>query len=308
MLTVLAVRSMNTYADFFNASYQGDMPSGPVRITISREEPVADSSGNALMENECCSTEELMDQDETQSSHATEMPRISKDTAFFTWIQPSSVVWVLDTYVAFLAHLCSNILLHTLQHIEAVCNAQLNELYSGISLYPRIYLVLPLVVLEELDVLKTSSRQEEGVSLATSARRASHWILQTVQTQKYSLDLNQVPLPPQRWVLHVQTLSSLAPTSHLVRLHGVTHLGKTNDQIIVALCADLYRRCDAQVMLVSDDTNARTHAELEGISTISLRQVLSSIRKTQNTSSIDDEAYQLYSLSSIGNRHLLTHP
>lgn len=278
---------MNTYADFFNASYQGDMPSGPVRITISREEPVADSSGNALMENECCSMEELMDQDETQSSPAIEMPRISKDTAFFTWIQPSSVVWVLDT----------NILLHTLQHIEAVCNAQLNELYTGLSLSPRIYLVLPLVVLEELDVLKTSSRQEEGVSLATSARRASHWILQTVQTQKYSLDLNQVPLPPQRWVLHVQTLSSLAPTSHL-----------TNDQIIVALCADLYRRCNAQVMLVSDDTNARTHAELEGISTISLRQVLSSIRKTQNTSSIDDEAYQLYSLSSIGNRHLLTHP
>lgn len=278
---------MNTYADFFNASYQGDMPSGPVRITISREEPVADSSGNAFMENECCSMEELMDQDETQSSPATEMPRISKDTAFFTWIQPSSVVWVLDT----------NILLHTLQHIEAVCNAQLNELYTGLSLSPRIYLVLPLVVLEELDVLKTSSRQEEGVSLATSARRASHWILQTVQTQKYSLDLNQVPLPPQRWVLHVQTLSSLAPTSHL-----------TNDQIIVALCADLYRRCNAQVMLVSDDTNARTHAELEGISTISLRQVLSSIRKTQNTSSIDDEAYQLYSLSSIGNRHLLTHP
>ena len=156
-------------------------------------------------------------------------------------------------------------------------------------------MVLPLVVLEELDVLKTSSRQEEGVSLATSARRASHWILQTVQTQKYSLDLNQVPLPPQRWVLHVQTLSSLAPTSDLVRLHGVTHLGKTNDQIIVALCADLYRRCNAQVMLVSDDTNARTHAELEGIPTISLRQVLSSIRKTQNTSSIDDEAYQLYS-------------
>lgn len=287
MLTVLAGRSMNTYADFFNASYQGDMPSGPVRITISREEPVADSSGNAFMENECCSMEELMDQDETQSSPATEMPRISKDTAFFTWIQPSSVVWVLDT----------NILLHTLQHIEAVCNAQLNELYTGLSLSPRIYLVLPLVVLEELDVLKTSSRQEEGVSLATSARRASHWILQTVQTQKYSLDLNQVPLPPQRWVLHVQTLSSLAPTSHL-----------TNDQIIVALCADLYRRCNAQVMLVSDDTNARTHAELEGISTISLRQVLSSIRKTQNTSSIDDEAYQLYSLSSIGNRHLLTHP
>lgn len=170
---------MNTYADFFNASYQGDMPSGPVRITISREEPVADSSGNALMENECCSMEELMDQDETQSSPAAEMPRISKDTAFFTWIQPSSVVWVLDT----------NILLHTLQHIEAVCNAQLNELYTGLSLSPRIYLVLPLVVLEELDVLKTSSRQEEGVSLATSARRASHWILQTVQTQKYSLDL-----------------------------------------------------------------------------------------------------------------------
>ena len=83
VLTVLTGRSMNTYADFFNASYQGDMPSGPVRITISREEPVADSSGNALMENECCSTEELMDQDETQSSPATEMPRISKDTAFF---------------------------------------------------------------------------------------------------------------------------------------------------------------------------------------------------------------------------------
>lgn len=60
-------------------------------------------------------------------------------------------------------------------------------------------------------------------------------------------------------------------------------------------------------MLVSDDTNARTHAEIMNIASISLPQVLQNIRKAAGSSSLHDEVQQLYLLVLPENRHLLTH-
>jgi len=60
-------------------------------------------------------------------------------------------------------------------------------------------------------------------------------------------------------------------------------------------------------MLVSDDTNARTHAEIMNIASISLPQVLQNIRKAAESSSLHDEVQQLYLLALPENRHLLTH-
>ena len=59
-------------------------------------------------------------------------------------------------------------------------------------------------------------------------------------------------------------------------------------------------------MLVSDDTNARTHAEIMNIASISLPRVLQNIRKAAGSSSLHNEVQQLFFLSLPENRHLLT--
>ena len=48
---------------------------------------------------------------------------------------------------------------------------------------------------------------------------------------------------------------------------------QTNDQTIVALCSELSRE-HARVLLVSNDTNARTLAEMQGASTLDLKTVV----------------------------------
>lgn len=49
-------------------------------------------------------------------------------------------------------------------------------------------------------------------------------------------------------------------------------LTQTNDQAIVALCAELRTR-HAQVYFVSNDTNARTLAEIQGAATLDLKPI-----------------------------------
>jgi len=60
-------------------------------------------------------------------------------------------------------------------------------------------------------------------------------------------------------------------------------------------------------MLVSDDTNACTQAELENIPTFSLQRVLSAIKK-QGPSSIQQDIYMLYQLCQPHLRYLLSQP
>lgn len=100
---------MVTYADYFNAQFNGPVSSGPVRLTIGRNEQGID-------EPETWIEEELMDQieDEQDSApmsqpasasrrepaHATR-PAHSNPTAgpLLPFATPNSMVWVLDTYV-----------------------------------------------------------------------------------------------------------------------------------------------------------------------------------------------------------------
>lgn len=236
------------------------------------------------VEAESCTVEELMDQEVPQPAQQKPAESLPGSELRLDWIPSSSAVWVLDT----------NVLLHTLEHIQALCKAQLHELSHNLVSFPRIYLVVPFVVLEELDHLKLTNKQDNGTHVAASSRSASHWILSTVQLQKYMRTISQDALHPHRWVLHVQTMLSV-PSRDL-----------TNDLTIVALCAELLRSCQAQVMLISDDTNARTHAEIMNIASISLPRVLQTIRKAAGSSSLHNEVQQLFFLSLPENRHLLT--
>lgn len=207
---------MSTYADYFNEHYQGDVPSGPVRMIISSNEESAGNMDSDDVRAESCTIEELMDQEEVpQSAQQKSVESLPRPSLFLGWIPSSSAVWVLDTYVGVFLLTISNVLLHTLDHIKALCKAQLHELSQNIVSFPRIYLVVPFVVLEELDHLKSLDKRENDTSIASCSRSASHWILTTVQTQKYMRTISQDPLHPHRWVLHVQTMLS-TPSRHLV--------------------------------------------------------------------------------------------
>ena len=108
---------MGTYADYFNAQYNGPTSSGPVRLTIGR-------NAHGVEEELTWTEEELMDQAEdepetsgaaTQPSRSTRKPPAphttvpdapSPHTQLLPFPTPHSMVWVLDTYVAWLTQQC----------------------------------------------------------------------------------------------------------------------------------------------------------------------------------------------------------
>lgn len=170
---------------------------------------------------------------------------------------------------------------------------------------PRVYLLVPHVVLDELDQLKQSSRSHGSTTIGALARHASHWILDMVQQQKYSRTFEQRLLEPRRWILHVQALSARGAQHH--QLVCRTTLIQTNDQTIVALCAEIHQNCGACIMLASDDTNACTQAELENIPTFSLQRVVSAIQQ-RSPLSMEQIIYQLYQLCLPQGRFFLSQP
>lgn len=78
---------------------------------------------------------------------------------------------------------------------------------------------------------------------------------------------------------------------------------QTNDQTIVALCVSLTQNTHAHVVLVSDDTNARMHAESEGLPTTSPEELYRVLPRDRAA------AQQLLMLScSPEHRDLICHP
>ena len=129
-----------------------------------------------------------------------------------------SVSCLGDRYVCDWVRLtCSNVLLRFLPLLQSLCEAILRLQWNDKTAMPRVYMVVPLVVLEELDQLKQSTRMEGGSTIGASSRQASHWILDTVQRQKYVHDFQGALLAPARWVLHVQTASTRTTKTDQVR-------------------------------------------------------------------------------------------
>lgn len=129
---------------------------------------------------------------------------------------------------------------------------------------PFLQLIIPRVVLDELDGLKNSERALRHASVGQTARHASRWILDTVQRQKSQ------SRPKQQWPLHVQVAAAAADAS--------------NDEQIVALCADLAPRIFGHVYMVTDDVNARIRAEAVSVATIPLTAVSAALKARGNIS------------------------
>ncbi|WFD15191.1 hypothetical protein MARU1_001206 [Malassezia arunalokei] len=89
---------MSTYADYFNEHYQGDVPSGPVRMIISSNEKSTGDMDSDSIQAESCTVEELMDQEEVpQPAPQKSAQSLPGSELILDWIPSSSVVWVLDT-------------------------------------------------------------------------------------------------------------------------------------------------------------------------------------------------------------------
>ncbi|KAE8265929.1 hypothetical protein A4X09_0g6418 [Tilletia walkeri] len=218
-------------------------------------------------------------------------------------------IMVLDTntlleHFVFLRQLFSLLLVRNLSAymlLNVWPKAALN-LLSGVSLEFRpapFRLVLPHIVIRELDGLKTGGRSD---GVRNAARQANRWILACLQAQKRSVSTflskdtielimraaiaaggasNEVaaaaefvassPIPPEAWALHFETARQYkeryAEDKEAAR-------GRTNDELIVDLCVSLAASTSLPVWLLSNDTNARTHAEIEGIRALELENIV----------------------------------
>ena len=239
---------MPTYADEYNerlAQAGGVVRSAPVRLTISRGAARGVRPDGTVEYDEVWSEEELMDLehelvDQLRDSHAIQ-----------SLAAHGLCLWVLDT--------------NTL--LTAPSLAWLQDLFTHCYTYasthaapPPIALIIPYTVLSELDGLKSSPKP----SVAYHARLATKWLLTALQTQKHSI-------PEPTWALHVQSASHAAASANAAH----THTG-VNDERIVALCRQIAAPASAsgsQTFFVSEDVNARTRAEIEGVRTLSLETV-----------------------------------
>lgn len=93
---------MSTYADYFNEHYEGEMPSGPVRLTASKRMLDAqdmDTEGNS---EEVWEVEDLMDNDDSAADQCDNKHGPSHTTknslgSLTSSLSSLSSIWVLDT-------------------------------------------------------------------------------------------------------------------------------------------------------------------------------------------------------------------
>lgn len=107
-----------------------------------------------------------------------------------------------------------NVLLSSLEYLQVFSHELFRAQLQPSASTPRVYLLVPHVVLEELDQLKQSPRPHGPTTIGALARHASRWILDMIQQQKYSRTFEQRPFDPRLWVLHVQALSARAAQHH----------------------------------------------------------------------------------------------
>lgn len=197
--------------------------------------------------------------------------------------QPS--LWILDT----------NTLMSCLDLLKALFAALLtrNVAYaaamgqqgqqSALPTRPTpIRLVIPYVVVSELDGLKVTRRKDDsGRPVASQAREANHWLLSALQKQKrVPVDEAGSHLAEDLWPLFVQ------PSTHYhrsKRSNGPSSRFTFEDTLscddeIIKFCADLKTQTPSPVCFCSDDINARTKAELDGIESLGMRELAKALK------------------------------
>ncbi|CAO1613283.1 unnamed protein product [Parajaminaea phylloscopi] len=140
---------------------------------------------------------------------------------------------------------------------------------------PPFVILVPHAVLTELDGLKTASCRSSSSSAGSGSRRnvagkaraATRWLLEAVKDQRKSLLPSNESLPKHRMPLLVQTREQAQEMA-------VQDDSATVDDTLVHICHTLQRETSLPVLFCSNDNNARTRAESEGVRTFDLKTVL----------------------------------
>ena len=295
---------MPTYADLYNERLLAlgqSGPSNPVRLTISKGDYVWDPQLSRFRYEEQWEEEHLMEHEELHDDAllaAPASPRYSDSRGSTApplaalqsltshghtegSMYPPSL-WVLDT----------NTLMSCLELLKALFAALLtrNVAYAAALRQPTpslavttgpslIRLVIPYVVVSELDGLKVTRRKDDsGRPVASQAREANHWLLSALQKQKrVPIDEAGSHLSEELWPLFVQ------PSTHYHRSkrnHGGGSRWEDSlscDDEIVKFCADLRDQTPSHVRFCSDDINARTKAELDNIDSLGMRELANAL-------------------------------
>lgn len=300
---------MPTYADLYNERLLAlgqSGPSNPVRLTISKRDYVWEPQLDRFRYQEQWEQEHLMDHEQlhddrhfaapASNANANSDSRESTPPSIAA-LQPMTLhrhperlthqpsLWVLDT----------NTLMSCLDLLKALFVALLtrNVAYAAaVTQQPPslavptrpslIKLVLPYVVVSELDGLKITRRKDDsGRPVASQAREANHWLLSALQKQKRD-PINQTGanLSEHLWPLFLQ------PSTHYNRSKRSNGVGSrwdldnplSCDDEIVKFCADLKGQTPSPVCFCSDDTNARTKAELDGIDSLGMRELANALK------------------------------
>lgn len=299
---------MPTYADLWNEQQRasGQLgPSNPVRLTISKGEYVLDPQTGRFRYDEHWEEEHLMeDEDLIDDPHSNASPdtgsainsRASSPPAM-TSLQPtllhgyllnaqhSPSLWVLDTNtlmscLGLLKALFASLLTRNVAFATAAAMQQQRLESSHLPTTPSsIKLVLPYVVVSELDNLKVTRRKDDsGRPVAAQAREANNWLLAALQKQKrVPVGDSGASLSDDLWPLFVQ------PSRHY-------HYSKRNhptgaaldfpepDDEIIRFCVDLKKETGSHVRFCSDDINARTKAETDGIDSLGMRELANALK------------------------------
>ncbi|PWN29178.1 hypothetical protein BDZ90DRAFT_140560 [Jaminaea rosea] len=192
---------------------------------------------------------------------------------------PQSVC-VLDTntlvHAAAFFESLFRLLLQGMANASSPISSSSSSTSSGRHSNPFV-LVIPHFVLEELDALKVRP------SVGPQARKANHILLRALEAQqRLARQLRQredgqgrssspknsgEELPRSRLCILVEKAQEALPRS-------ARSTGWSVDVALVSLCHTLQRQTGLPVVFCSNDTNARTRAEIEGVQTFDLGAVL----------------------------------
>ncbi|CDS01842.1 uncharacterized protein SPSC_01492 [Sporisorium scitamineum] len=298
---------MPTYADIWNEEQRAlgqSGPSNPVRLTISKGDYVWDPQTSRFRYEEQWEEEHLMEDEELlDNTYATASPSNSgtlnsreSSLPSLAALQPTALhghssvlehhpsLWVLDTNtlmscLELLKALFASLLTHNVAYAGAIKGQQHVQSSASPTRPSSIKLVLPHVVVSELDGLKVTRRKDDsGRPVASQAREANHWLLSALQKQKrVTIDQADTPLSQDLWPLFVQ------PSSHYNRSNRSSG-GRSNwtfdepDDEIVRFCVDLKQQTSSHVRFCSDDTNARTKAERDGIDSLGMGELANALK------------------------------
>ncbi|PWN54400.1 hypothetical protein IE53DRAFT_383022 [Violaceomyces palustris] len=299
---------MPTYADDYNERIQAlghDLPSGPVRLTISKGDYVQLPATGKWVYLENWQEEDLMDLqplEQLESSAVSHHRSSGQDgkrneyaASGLNSILPdpgsAQTLWVLDT----------NVLLSNLPFIKALFAVLLNRSISAIvsqltkaghcrTTPAPIAMVIPHIVLSELDGLKTSPRTQGGSTcnrpISSLAREANRWMLAAIQAQKRAIvpipcdgQEKSEALPENGWVFHIQS-SRHAEKERERRRERKDSVHLSNDEEIVSFCSHLSETTYLPVVFCSNDTNARTRAEADGITSLEMEETIRELRSS----------------------------